>query len=214
MIRFLKPSPTSSLVVRLKQAIDDPEMDNLLDSWLALGRDGPLPDKARFDPLDHPTLLPRMWIYELSEDRSDFVGRLCGEEIRHVWGQTTKGLPLSQISPPDRFRTSLRRWLHCVTAPAVLLGHSTEQAQFVVKRLSLPFRDSLGRLYVLGASRYDFRNVDPYEARHPYRHSQSALAVRARDLLADASREQAGDQAEDQAAINSRTWAAQASPRA
>src|SRR5690606_29909543 len=111
LIRFLKPSPSSPLVQRLKQLIDDPEMVRLLASWLALGQDGPLPDKARFDPLDHPTLLPRMWIYELTDDRRDFIGRLCGEEIRHVWGQTTKGLALSQISSPDRFRTSLRRWL-------------------------------------------------------------------------------------------------------
>lgn len=206
MIRFIKPTPSSSLVERLKLAIDDPEMNRLLDSWLLLGRDDPLPDKAGFDPLDHPTLLPRMWIYELTEDRRDFVGRLCGEEIRHVWGQTTKGLPLSQISSPDRFRASFRRWLHCVTAPAVLLGHSTEQSQFVVKRLSLPFRDQRGRRYVLGASRYDFRKVDPYEQRHPYRHSQSAISVRAHDLLRDAR--------DDQAAISSRTWAAQASPRA
>ena len=208
MIRFLKPTPTASLVHRLKAEIGDPEMERLLDSWLRLMPGSALPDKAAFDPLEHSTLLPRMWIYELTGDRGDFVGRLCGEEIRHVWGQTTKGLPLSQISPPHRFRTSLRRWLYCVTAPAVLLGHSTEQAKFVVKRLSLPFTDSMGRLYLLGASRYDFGRVDPFEQRHPYRHSQSALAVRARDLAREAAA------AKDQAAISSRTWAAQASPSA
>lgn len=212
VIRFLKPTPDLSVVQRLKVAIDDAELSNLLDSWLHLAKDSPLPDKARFDPLDHRTLLPRMWIYELTADRSDFVGRLCGEEIRHVWGQTTKGLPLSQISPPERFWTSLRRWVYCVTAPAVLVGLSTEQARFVVKRLTLPFTDSDGRLYVLGASQYDFQQIDPYEPRHPYRHSQAAVAVRASDLTC-AMKDPDG-QGRDQAAMSSRTWAAQASPSA
>src|SRR3546814_14874940 len=101
-------------------------MVRLLDSWLVLGRDGPLPDKARFDPLDHPTLLPRMWIYELSGDRRDFIGRLCGEEIRHVWGQTNKGLSVSPISQPEGFRPSLRPWLYWVCGPAVLGGRVNE----------------------------------------------------------------------------------------
>jgi len=206
VIRFLKPAPETSLVGRLKAEIRDPEMEQLLDSWLRLASEGYPPDKAGFDPLDHPTLLPRMWIYEMTADREDFVGRLCGEEIRHVWGQTTKGLPLSKISSTDRFRASQRRWLYCVTTPAVMLGRSTERSQFVVQRLSLPFVDALGRLYVLGASRYDFERIDPFERRHPYRHSQSAITARARDLVADARR--------DQAAISSLTWAAQASPRA
>ncbi len=207
MIRFLRPTSETEPVERLRAEIADPQMEGLLDSWLRLAADGTLPDKAKFDPLEHSGLLPRMWIYELTDDRQDFVGRLCGEEIRHVWGQTTKGLPLSQISSPDRFRTSYRRWLYCVTAPAVLLGSSTEQAQFVLKRLSLPFTDHLGRLYVLGASRYDFRQVDPYAGRHPYRHSQAALAVRASDLTGSAHRG-------SQAASNARTWAAQPSPSA
>ena len=206
MIRFLKTVAGTSLVGRLKAEIRDPEMDRLLDSWLRLASDGCPPDKAGFDPLDHPTLLPRMWIYELTADRGDFVGRLCGEEIRHVWGQTTKGLPLSKISSPDRFRASQRRWLYCVSAPAVLVGRSTERSEFVVQRLSLPFVDARGRFYVLGASHYDFERIDPFERRHPYRHSQSAIAVRALDLIADARR--------DHAAMSSRTWAAQASPRA
>ena len=207
MIRFLKTDSPASAVGQLKAAIADPDMERLLDSWLQLADVGRLPDKAGFDPLDHRGLLPRMWIYQLTEDRRDFVGRLCGEEIRHVWGQTTKGMPLSQISAPDRFRTDFRRWLYCVSAPAVLLGSSTEHARFVVKRLSLPFVDHLGQLYLLGASRYDFHHVDPYEARHPYRHSQSALAVRADTLLRDRSRD-------DQAASSALTCATQASPSA
>lgn len=206
MIRFLKPRADVSLIGRLKTGIDDAEMEQLLDSWLRLLAGVRLPDKARFDPLDHPNLLPRMWIYELTEDRKDFIGRLCGEEIRHVWGQTTKGLPLSQISSPDRRWTSHRRWLYCVTAPAVLLGQSTEQAQFVVKRLTLPFTDADGRLYVLGASRYDFQRVDPFEQRHPFRYSQTATAVRAVDLMRESQ--------QAQAASSSLTCAAQASPSA
>jgi len=226
LIRFLKPAPGSSVIERFKVAIDDPELFSLLESWLRLAKDGLLPDKGRFDPLDHRNLLPRMWIYELTEDRSDFVGKLCGEEIRHVWRQTTKGLPLSQISSPDRFWSGLRRWLYCVTAPAVLLGQSMEQARFAVKRLSLPFTDPQGRLYVLGASQYDFQIVDPFEPLHPFRYSQNALAARAADLVCAShgspggqetseGRESAdGTASDDQAAINSRTWAAQASPRA
>lgn len=218
MIRFLKPASASSLTDRFRIAIDDPELVSLFESWLRLAKDGPLPDKARFEPLDHRSLLPRMWIYELNGDRTDFVGRLCGEEIRHVWGQTTKGLSLSKISSPDRFWAGLRRWLYCVTAPAVLLGQSTEQARFVVKRLSLPFTDADGRLYVLGASQYNFQLVDPFEARHPFRFSQTAVAARAADLVS-AEFGTAGDgpacgTEADQAAISSRTWAAQASPRA
>lgn len=183
MIRFLKPASTSPVVERFRAAIDDAELGGLLESWLKLAKDQPLPDKSRFDPLDHRSLLPRMWIYELTPDRSDFVGRLSGEQIRHVWGQTTKGLRLSQISSPDRFRPGLRRWLYCVTAPAVLLGKSTEGSQYVVKRLSLPFTDSEGRLYVLGASQYAFGLIDPFEARHPFRFSQTAIAARAADLI-------------------------------
>ena len=205
MIRFMKCTSGPDLVARLKAAIAEPELERLLDSWLRLALDRGLPDKAGFDPLDHPALLPRMWIYELTAGRDDFIGRLCGEEIRHVWGQTTKGLPLSRISSPERFHNNHRRWLYCVTAPAILLGRSTEQERFVVMRLTLPFTDRLGRLYVLGASHYDFDLVDPYEERHPFRHSQHAVAVRAADLVRAAA---------DQAAISARTWAAQASPSA
>lgn len=205
MIRFLKPATDTSLIERLKTEIADPELERLLETWLPLACVSGLPDKAGFDPLGHPTLLKRMWIYELTAGHDDFVGRLCGEEIRHVWGQTTKGLPLSRISSPERFRTSLRRWLYCVKAPAVLLGRSSEDKNAVVTRLSLPFTDRSGRLYVLGASRYDLAQIDPFDDRHPFRHSQRAVAVRASDLVRDAA---------GQAAINSRTWAAQASPSA
>lgn len=210
VIRFLKCAAETTLVPRLKAEIADAEMERLFDSWLRLAPKSGLPDKAAFDPLDHPALLPRMWIYELTADRRDFVGRLCGEEIRHVWGQTTKGLPLSQISSPDRFRINHRRWLYCVTAPAVLLGHSTEQERHVAMRLSLPFTDRNGGLYVLGASRYDFARVDPFEDRHPFRHSQRAVAMRAADLVRATQPGPAGDQPD----ISSRTWAAQASPSA
>lgn len=223
MIRFLKPTSSSSVVERFRTAIDDDELFGLLQSWLRLAKDGPLPDKSRFDPLDHPSLLPRMWIYELTPDRSDFIGRLCGEQIRHVWGQTTKGLSLSRISSPDRFRPGLRRWLYCVSAPAVLLGRSTERSQSVVKRLSLPFTDAQGGLYVLGASQYAFQLIDPFESRHPFRFSQTAVAVRAVDLIraahgtsahGTAAEVRAADAKDDGAGGPSpQTWAAQAPPR-
>jgi len=203
LIQFLKPAPGTSLTRRLKAAIDDPEMEQLLDSWLELAGTGDLPEKSEFDPLNHPTVLPRIWIYELEEDRSDFVCRLCGEEIRYVWGHTTKGLRLSQIASPELFRTNMRRWLYCIEAPAVLLGQSTEQSRFIVKRLSLPFRNGLGQRFVLGASRYDFRHVDPFDQRHPFRYSQSAVAVRTRDLLLDAARDEPSEPAQQ--------WTAQAS---
>ncbi|MEQ8815457.1 MAG: hypothetical protein RLO51_24260 [Thalassobaculum sp.] len=210
MIRFLKRSTGQNLVHRLKEDIGDPAMAQLLDSWLRVAPDDGLPDKALFDPLDHPTLLPRMWIYELMPDRSDFVCRLSGEEIRHVWGQTNKGMTLSRLSSPQHFRPGHRRWLYCVTAPAVLLGRSIEQERFVVHRLSLPFTDNTGRRYLIGASRYDFDHIDPYADRDPFRYSQYAVAVRAVDLIRSAR-----DQEDDgQAASSSRTWAAQASPRA
>ena len=209
MIRFLKPAGGRPLVSRLKAEIADPEIERLVDTWLRLAGDGPLPDKSGFDPLEHPRLLPRMWIYQLTDDRRDFIGRLCGEEIRHVWGRSTKGVALSQIATPENLRTNLQRWLYCVSAPAVLLGRSSsESARFVVKRLSLPFRDREGGYYVVGASRYDFNEVDPFDGSPPYRHSQSAVAVRAFDLIADARLVDA------QAIISSRTCAAQASPSA
>ncbi len=210
MIRFLKYSAGQDLVHRLKEEIGNPEMAKLLDSWLRVAPQSGLPDKAQFDPLDHPSLLPRMWIYELTPDRDDFVCRLSGEEIRHVWGQTNKGMSLSRLSSPGHFRPGHRRWLYCVTAPAILLGRSIEHGRFVVKRLSLPFADQTGRRYVIGASRYDFDHVDPYEDRHPFRYSQRALAVRAVDLIRSAN----SPVVDDQAAISSRTWAAQASPKA
>lgn len=218
MIRFLKSAEGANPLQRLKTEIADADMQGLLDAWLQLVPECGLPDKSSFDPLGHPTLLPRMWIYELTEDRHDFVGRLSGEEIRHVWGKTTKGMPLSRIASPERFYTSYRRWLYCVTAPAVLLGRSTEQKQAVVTRLSLPFTDGDGRLYVLGASRYDFGLVDPYQDRHPFRHSQQALAVRVADLVrcraAGPDSTAPHQAATPQAAMSSRTWAAQASPSA
>jgi hypothetical protein len=210
VIRFLKPKSGRNPAERLKQEIADTGMVRLLESWLGLAGNSELPDKAGFDPLDHPALLPRMWIYELTPDRRDFIGRLCGEEIRHVWGQTTKGMALSRISSPELFRTNHRRWLYCVTAPAVLLGRSTGRDRSAVMRLSLPFTDPEGRLYVLGASRYDFEQVDPFDERPPFRHSGDALAVRLADLAARARQPEDADQA----AISSRTWAAQASPRA
>lgn len=206
MIRFLKGPAGPDLVRRLEKEIGDPQMQALLRSWLRLAPAGGLPDKARFDPLDHAGLLPRMWIYELTADRGDFVGRLCGEEIRLVWGRTIKGELFSRIATPERFRAGHRRWLYCVTAPAVLVGRSLERGRFAVTRLTLPFTDRDGRLYVLGASRYDFDVVDVFAEGHPYRHSQRAVAVRAADLLLPAE--------DDQAAISSRTWAAQASPSA
>ena len=211
MIRFLKHSAGKNLVHRLKEDIGNAAMAQLLDSWLRLAPDDGLPDKALFDPLDHPKLLPRMWIYELTPDRSDFVCRLSGEEIRQVWGQTNKGMTLSRISSPAYFRAGHRRWLYCVTAPAVLLGRSIERDRFVVHRLSLPFSDKTGRLYLIGASRYDFEHIDPYDDRDPFRYSQYAIAVRAADLIRSARDHQTDD---GQAASSSLTWAAQASPRA
>ncbi len=216
MIQFFKYSAGQNLIQRFKAEIGNAEFAQLLDTWLRLAPENGLPDKADFDPLEHPSLLPRMWIYELTPDRDDFVCRLAGEEIRHVWGQTTKGMLLSDISAPGYFRSGHRRWLYCVSAPAVLLGRSIERDHYVVRRLSLPFTDQAGRLFVIGASRYDFDYVDPYEERHPFRYSQRAVAVRAVDLIRSAKDPEDSDQPEDpdQAAMSSRTWAAQASPSA
>lgn len=149
--------PRSAVAARIGDA--DPRVFEFLDAWRAARRGTLVPQRADFDPLRVPRLLPHVWLYRYEPDRDDFVCRLAGEEVNAVWGRSIRGLALKQIVGEADHPTVLRRWRMIVSVPLLHYGSAVERLSALesrsAERLLLPLASGGERVdHVLGLSLY------------------------------------------------------------
>ena len=77
------PSDFTSAVADLRARITNPEQSAFFDYWLACFKPGGLPARSDLDPLDFPSLLPRIALIDVLREPGGlaFRYRLAGTEI-------------------------------------------------------------------------------------------------------------------------------------
>jgi hypothetical protein len=118
--------------------------------------------RRQFDPIDVPTLLPCMWIFDVLRDPTDFNYRVVGTKMVEAQGEERTGQRLSQIFP-EPARTIRAAWIRLefmadTGRPTWRRGLSIaerREAGDTVENLMVPFLDADGRTeMILGYSVY------------------------------------------------------------
>lgn len=143
-------------------AAADERILQLLDGWRAARNGRLVAQRADFDPLTISRLLEHVWIYRFAPERNDYVCELAGEEVNAVWGNSIKGLTLTEIVGETNRATLSQRWEIARGEPAILYSAMEElpDPHFVhrVERLVLPMQGRTGEIdAVLGVSLYNLR---------------------------------------------------------
>lgn len=69
-----------------------PELKVLLDYWLSLRAEGPVPDRGLFDPAVVKQLLARFWVIRRDPSTGRYRFTLAGEQIRELLGRKVTGV--------------------------------------------------------------------------------------------------------------------------
>lgn len=75
----------------------DESIQSFLTHWYALRRDRRWPSFACFDPVELPSLLPHLLVFEVVGGSPDFVCRLAGEHVRVMYGGPLRGMSISGL---------------------------------------------------------------------------------------------------------------------
>jgi len=155
----------ATIAIQDKLPDADPRVFEFLDAWRAARVDGAIPYRARFDPLNIPSLLKSVWLYQYEPGIGDFVCHLAGEEINEAWGQRINGCRLRQVVGDDDHDTVLGRWQEIVSRGFIQYGMARERLsrQQVRRgeRILAPMKSDNGAVdVVLGMSLYSIGPVD------------------------------------------------------
>ncbi len=94
----------------LHEVIDAPEHGALFRWWLEARRGRLMPARADFDPLDHPALLPRLFLVSVAGEPRHFRYRLCGTEIDEHQGYPMTGRTFEQLFAGELLRFTVERF--------------------------------------------------------------------------------------------------------
>lgn len=104
------------------QAISSPSLREILLYWDSLRRGRPLPGWRDVDPLDLRHHLPIMWAWKYDRAADLFTGRLAGEAITAVFGESLRNRSLEEFFK-DRSYEDIREQFHrVVDEPAIYVG--------------------------------------------------------------------------------------------
>lgn len=137
----------------------DPRIFAFFRAWRAARREAMVPQRADFDPLGVPVLLPHVWLYRFDAGLGDFVCRLAGEEVNAAWGRSIRGRALREVVGPADHPVVLRRWRQIVGVPLIHYGAAAERLSALetrsAERLLLPLASDGDAVdHVLGISLY------------------------------------------------------------
>ncbi|MEQ8817232.1 MAG: PAS domain-containing protein [Thalassobaculum sp.] len=94
----------------LMDMIADPEHRALFDWWLSARGAREMPSRSDFDPLDHPGLLPRLFIVDVNPLPPHFRYRLCGTEIDEQQGYPMTGRTFEDLFEGELYRFTQERF--------------------------------------------------------------------------------------------------------
>jgi len=147
---------TGTALDRLFSAIETEAFRPVLENWLAVRGDRPMPHRGELDPTAFPAALSRMWVYGLEPD-GEFVCRLAGEDIKEALQSRPVGRPAKDLLGEQYRRWVRERWLYCLQRPAILYAKACPPtgAGKRANRLTLPLagKDGVPR-FVVGATDY------------------------------------------------------------
>lgn len=151
----------------LYDEIRDPGIRQFLDVWLSLFHDAGhvAPQRWSIDPHRLRGLLPCVWLYERTEDKS-YTCLLAGEEISFAWARPMRLRKLSEIIPHGGHLLVESRFNVVLDEQVIAHGLSptTGKAHIVAERLYAPIADRDGEVrYVFGISRYQQLKQDSAE---------------------------------------------------
>lgn len=116
-----------------------PRIQAILDYWLSLHSGEGLPGRQHFDPVDIPTLLPNLWLIDVTHDPIRFRMRLVGTRIAAYAGEDNTGRWIDERWP-DYNNAPLKHVME-QRAPSWWRGPSQfrpEKSYFELERVRLP----------------------------------------------------------------------------
>ena len=113
---------SGGVVEQALQAISSPILREILLYWDSLRRGRPLPGWRDVDPLDLRRHLPILWAWKYDRVANLFTGRLAGEAITAVFGESLRNKSLEEFFK-DRCYEDIREQFHrVVDEPAIYVG--------------------------------------------------------------------------------------------
>ncbi len=110
---------------QFRQAIREPRLAAVADHWDRACRGGAMPGWSDLDPIAIGRELPIVWSWRWDADIGDFVGRLAGDDIESVLGQSVRGRRLDQVFGALNAPIARCRYLEVMRRPAAVrsVGH-------------------------------------------------------------------------------------------
>jgi hypothetical protein len=142
----------------LSELIADAEHLALLRWWLDARCGREMPARPDFDPLDHPDLLPRLFLVSVSPQPPHFRYRLCGTEIDLQQGYSMTGRTFEEVFSGELLRFTHERFVDTAFNRRISYhtthfsnDNSAKAVRFT--RLLLPLLGADGRVEVILGSR-------------------------------------------------------------
>ncbi|MCW0235578.1 MAG: PAS domain-containing protein [Ferrovibrio sp.] len=139
--------------------VKDPRLVQLLAYYLDQRQGRRVPRRNSISPLDFPTLLGNVFLYEYDAGNDDLCIRLAGEDIRAMLLTTKQGAKLSEVFPADVVPIMRERYSRVLADCAVMhnIGRVFHHmgGTGTGERLVLPLLDESDRpRFLLGATVY------------------------------------------------------------
>jgi hypothetical protein len=109
-------------VERALQAISSPSLREILLYWDSLRRGRPLPGWRDVDPLDLRRHLPIVWAWKYDRAADLFTGRLAGESITAVFGESLRNRSLEDFFKNRGYEDIREQFHRIVDEPAIYVG--------------------------------------------------------------------------------------------
>lgn len=115
-------STNGGAVERALQTISSPSLREILLYWNSLRGDRPLPGWRDIDPVDLRHHLPIVWAWKYDRAADLFTGRLAGEAITAVFGETLRNRSLEDFFKDRSYEDIKKQFHRVVDEPALYVG--------------------------------------------------------------------------------------------
>jgi len=120
-VEALKPTE-SGAVGRALQTISSPSLREILLYWDSRRRGRPLPGWRDIDPIDLRRHLPIIWSWKYDRAADLFTGRLAGEAITAVFGESLRNRSLEEFFKDRCYEEVREQFRRVVDEPAIYVG--------------------------------------------------------------------------------------------